>query len=83
MALVGYFVPKEPYEEMSSLPSTKPTNPLKDAIQRAYRRQREICCCCHRSIATGYYIEHVIDEIVVLKCETCKKRDEQRLGGVA
>lgn len=61
---------------MSSLPSTKPSNPLKDAIQRAYRRQQGKCCCCERDISTGYFIENPIADIVVLMCEACKRVEQ-------
>jgi hypothetical protein len=60
---------------MSSLPTTKPSNPLKAAVQAAYRRQHGCCWNCKCDISTGYYIEHLIDKIVILACETCK-RDE-------
>ncbi len=63
---------------MSNLPTTKPSNPLKDAITRAYRRQQGKCCCCEADISTGYYIENPIDNVVVLMCERCER--EQRQG---
>ncbi len=62
-------------------PTTKPSNPLKDAVTRAYRKQHGRCWNyqnCKSDISTGYYIEHLIDEIVVLSCECCKGEQYDR-----
>jgi hypothetical protein len=57
---------------MSNRPTTKPMNPLRKATIIAYRRQDEKCWLCKCDISTGYHIEHLIDEIVVLACDACK-----------